>query len=161
VGEGTDDSDYGWFLDDVRPALAVGSPRPGMNNGPLSVIRIGVADAYTGIATGSLSIKADFVVNGRPAGSELVDLAQQTSEGIYALNLATPVANLVGAHLFVQVVDQQGNITRVDQKFSIGEGDAQTPTPSSTPPTPTPTATPVPTRPGGVESSIYLPVVQH
>lgn len=165
VGEGTNNEDYGWFLDDVRPALAVSSPRPGLNAGPLTLIRIGVADAYTGIAPGSLSIKADFAVNGRAAGNELVDLTQAAGEGIYTMNLTPPLADVNDAHLYVQVADGQGNITRVTQKFAVGQGGqpTSTPTPRVTPGVPTPTATPTlaPTQPGdGLNARVYLPLVE-
>jgi hypothetical protein len=156
LGEGTDHQDFGWYLDDIRPALTVDLPRPGLNQGPLNMIRVGVADAYTGIAPGSLSLKADFAVNGRAAGSELVDLAQAVGEGIYSITLTNPLVNQVGAHLFVEVADQQGNLTRIDRQFTVGDSSRPTPTVSPTatlPPTVLP-GTPQPT------SQLYLPVVR-
>lgn len=146
TGEGTAHAAYGWFLDDVRPALALSSPQPGFNQAPLTVIRIGVSDAYTGLAPDSLSIKADFAVNGQPAGSELADLAVQSGEGIYTITLDAPLTQLTNAHLLVQVADQLGNITQVDRHFSV---DATLPTP-----TPVPTAPPV--TPSG-EHHVFLP----
>lgn len=149
TGETTGNAHYGWFLDDVRPTLAVSSPQPGLNASPFTLIRVGVADAYTGVVSGSLSIKADFVVNGRSAGSELADFVEQTGEGIYTITLDAPLTQLENAHLFVQVADQQGNLTRVDRHFSVGA--AATPTP-----------TPVPTAPGPstLNQRVFLPVTQ-
>ena len=40
---------YGWFLDDLRPTLEVSLPRPGVNVTPVSEIRIGMANAHSGI----------------------------------------------------------------------------------------------------------------
>ena len=133
LDEGGEHADFGWFLDDVRPTLAVSAPRAGHNTAPLAALVVGVADANSGIKSGSLSIKADLAINGRPAGSELADLAQVTGDGIYRINLTTPLNNVTAAHLYAQVADNQGNITRVDQRFSVGAGG------------PTPTATPMPT----------------
>ena len=55
----------GWFLDETRPTLTVSSPRPSHNNGPLTEIRIGLADAYTGVDLRSLSVTADVFLAGR------------------------------------------------------------------------------------------------
>ncbi len=120
VGEGTNNAAFGWFLDDVRPVLTVSAPRPGANSGPLTAIRVGIADAYTGIAAGTLSITASVPINGRPAGAQLADLAQSIGKGIYAITLDPPLHAATGAHLYVQVADNQGNVTRVDRKFSVG-----------------------------------------
>jgi hypothetical protein len=171
-GEASANTNFGWFVDDMRPALAVSLPRPGANAGPLTLLRVAVADAYRGIQPGSLSIKADFVVNGHAAGSELVDLAQVAGEGIYTIQLTNPLVNLTNAHLFVEVADQQGNFTRVNRQFSVDESSQSTPTPTATPTdthtptpptTPSPTTTPQPTAPGETpqpENQLYLPVVR-
>jgi hypothetical protein len=119
TGEGTADQNFGWFLDDVRPTLTVSAPRPGLSSTPLSVIRVGVADAYTGIQPGSLSITATIPIAGRAPGAQLADLAQPTGDGIYTLTLPTPLTSAPPARLYVQVRDVQGNVTRVVQTFSI------------------------------------------
>jgi hypothetical protein len=92
--------------------------------------------------------------------------------GIYTVQLADPLVNLVDAHLLVEVADQQGNLTRVNRRFSVGDGSpstptstptatgVQTPTPSTTPP---PSSTPEPTAPGETPqpaNQLYLPVVK-
>jgi hypothetical protein len=118
AGEGTSDEDFGWFLDDVRPTLAVSAPRPGLANGPVSQIRFGLADAFTGVDQSTLSVTASIPVEGRPPGAELADLVQPDGEGIYAINLTAPLEEVGGVHLYVEVADFQGNITRVDLKFS-------------------------------------------
>ena len=118
AGQG-DNANFGWFVDDNRPTLAVSLPRAGQNTGPLTQLRVGIADAYTGIAPGTLSIKADIVINGRSAGQELADLAQTSGEGIYTIGLTPPLSGVALAHLRVQVADRQGNVTRVNQQFSV------------------------------------------
>lgn len=117
-GQESGDGDYGWFLDDQRPALEVSLPRPGLNLASVTALRFGFADGYTGIDLASLSVKADFVVAGRPAGAELADLATQTADGVYTIALGTPLPALVDRHLRVEVADNQGNVTRVDREFS-------------------------------------------
>ncbi len=109
---------HGWFLDDHRPTVAVSLPRPGYNPQPVTALRFGLADAYTGVDLATLSVKADFVVNGRPAGAELEDLAVEIGDGIYQIPLGSPLPPLFGRTLSVEVRDGQGNTTRVDRKFS-------------------------------------------
>lgn len=109
----------GWLLDDLKPTLTISSPRPGMNPAPLGVLRIGSADANSGIAAGSLSVTADFAVNGRAAGSELADLALAVADGVREIVLDPPLAQLNHRHVNAQVYDQQGNVTRVRVAFSV------------------------------------------
>ncbi len=131
-------SAYGWFLDDLRPALAVTLPRAGWNSGELGALLIGAADADSGLAAGSLSITADVAMAGRAPGSELADLATSAGDGIWTVALAPALTDVSNAHLHVAVADQQGNVTRVDRRFSVGAGPAPTPTFA----VPQPTATP-------------------
>ena len=112
---------YGWFLDEIRPSLAVSAPRPGANGASLDRIRVGIADAHR-FAAGSLSVRADFVVQGRAAGSELADLAVGAGDGINEIPLGTPLAAPYTGHVLASVADGQGNITRVDQRFSLSCG---------------------------------------
>ncbi|MEO8670717.1 MAG: hypothetical protein ABI411_05330 [Tahibacter sp.] len=117
----TDNSAYGWFLDDLRPTLAVSAPRAGYSATPITQFRIGYTDADSGILPGSLSVRADFSVAGRAAGTELSDLAVPGGDGIVVINLAQAVPLLTRAHLYVSVRDAQGNITRVDRVFSTSD----------------------------------------
>ncbi len=110
---------YGWLLDDLKPTLTISSPRPGMNTSPLQVLRVGIGDANSGIAAGSLSITADLAIRGRAAGAELADLASEVGDGIWEITLDAPLSVLSHRHIRASVRDQQGNITRVDQAFSV------------------------------------------
>jgi len=144
---------YGWFLDENRPTLALSAPRPGAN-ATLPAIRIGVADANSGIEPGSLSVVADFAVAGRAPGAELADLATLVADAVYEIPVGTPPPTGTRRVVHAEVADRQGNWTRVDRTFHIGAGPVPTPTPggpTATPggPTATPGApTPTPTSPG-------------
>jgi hypothetical protein len=128
-GQESGHGDFGWFLDEVRPTLEVSAPRPGVLGAPLTEVRFGVADAYTGVDLSSLSVRVDFSVAGRAPGQELKDLAQPNGDGIYAIALASPLAAARDAHVFIEVADNQGNVTRVNREFSVeGAADREKPT---------------------------------
>ena len=124
TGEGTASADFGWFVDDLRPILTVSEPRPERNANALSVIRWGMADNYSGLDLTTLSVTATVAINGRAAGDELSDLAQAVGDGIYEIALSSPITQVDEAHLFVEVKDKQGNVTRVNVKFSVDTGGA-------------------------------------
>lgn len=105
------DSTYGWFFDDLRPTLTISLPRAD-SSGPVDAIRFGVSDANSGIASGSISVKADLAIAGRPPGMELVDLFGVSGNGIYALQLDMPLVSDQPINLHIEVADTQGNITR-------------------------------------------------
>ena len=113
-----DDSGHGWFLDDLKPTLTVSSPHAGYNSAPVTLLRFGMTDADSGIDSASLSITADFSVEGRASGVELADLITRVDDGIYAIALSQSLPPLTSPHLKVSVRDNQGNITRVDRAFS-------------------------------------------
>ncbi len=134
---------YGWFLDDLRPSLNVSSPRPGTNTAPLTSIRLGAADAHSGVDWTTLSITADFAVDGRAPGAQLADLAAPVDDGIYAIPLSPPIAALGDGTLNVAVSDRQGNISGVARHFAVVTGE---PTATASPTGPiAATATPPPT----------------
>ncbi len=121
IGEESGNGAFGWFLDDLRPTLAVSLPRPGLNTAPVSLLRFGLADANSGVDLSTLSVSADFVVEGRPPGSELADLAVAVGdpeEGIFGIFLSQPLPNLSQAILRAEVRDFQGNVTRVSRNFA-------------------------------------------
>lgn len=109
----------GWFLDEIRPALTISSPRPGINTVPVSGIRIGMADANSGVDLASLSVKADFEIDGRAAGTELGDLTTAVGDGIVQISVNPPLTSAVNKHITARVRDLQGNENRVVQAFSV------------------------------------------
>jgi hypothetical protein len=87
-------------------------------------IRFGLADANSGIDETKLSIKADFMVNGRPVEAELSDLAAIISRGIYQITLEQPLpVDQIERHIRAEVADNQGNIKRVNLRFFTGNPD--------------------------------------
>ncbi len=115
----SDSGGFGWFLDDLRPTLTVSRPRPGSQAGPLRLIRIGAADANSGVDWATLSVVANFAVDGRAAGDPLADLFVPAAQGIVELRLATPLARIRRGRLEASVADLQGNVTRVDVAFEV------------------------------------------
>ncbi|MDX1998307.1 MAG: hypothetical protein SF066_11360 [Thermoanaerobaculia bacterium] len=109
---------HGWFRDDQRPALTVSFPRPGLAESPVTELRVGAADGYSGLAPGSLSIRADFPVAGRPAGSELADLFSSVADGVWSYPLPAPLGPLVHRTITARVADVQGNVTESAVTFS-------------------------------------------
>lgn len=109
----------GWLLDEVRPALTVSAPRAGVNAGPLTELRFAFADAYSGINSSSLDVRADIAINGRPAGSQLADLAENLGDGRHRLVLSPALSTLPRVVLDVSIADQQGNRQSVRRVFSI------------------------------------------
>ena len=110
---------YGFLLDDLKPTLTVSAPRPGVNSMPIEELRFAFADNHSGIDLPSLSVTADFAINGRAAGAELADLAVPLGDGRYAIALSTAITQASDRHLRVAIRDQQGNITRVNQAFRV------------------------------------------
>jgi hypothetical protein len=110
----------GYFADEIKPTLAVSSPRSGVNTGPLSVIRIGMFDAYSGINVSSLSVTTNFAVNGNAAGTELAPGFTQTDLSVWSLPISAPITSLSNGHIVVKIKDNAGNLTAVDRWFSIG-----------------------------------------
>lgn len=115
----------GWFMDTQRPTLAISQPRPNLNATPPTQIDFAMADANSGLDQSTLSVTASFAVNGRPAGSELADLAVYRGDGRYRIALDQPVSpRLYNARIFVEVADNQGNIARSSRRFhTIASGD--------------------------------------
>lgn len=111
-------TNLGWFIDDNKPTLTISQPRQNVNDLPVTQIVIAVADAYTGIDLISLSIKADFVVNGHAANTELSGFFSAQGEGVYQLSLNSALAaNTLERHILAEVKDNQGNVKRADLRF--------------------------------------------
>ncbi|MEQ1516924.1 MAG: dockerin type I domain-containing protein [Usitatibacteraceae bacterium] len=111
---------FGWFNDEQKPTLTLSLPRGGANAGPLSEIRLGAFDNYSGLDRASLSVKANFAVNGKAAGSELAGDLIETGDHIWTIPLAQPLASIGDGAVNVSVKDLRGNQSSVARTFSIG-----------------------------------------
>lgn len=117
-GAATGHPGFGWFLDDLRPTVAIAEPRPGYNPVAPTRILLGLADANSGIDLSSLSVRASFPIAGRSPGSELADLAVIAADSVWQLGFGSALPPLAEAHVWVEVADHQGNVTRVDRQFA-------------------------------------------
>lgn len=111
----------GWFLDELRPTLTLSSPRAGNHSGPLTTIRLGAFDYYSGLDLDSLSLKANFEVNGKSPGDELAPLLQQSQDHIWTLVFTEPVTHLANGEIFVSIKDRQGNVSSINRAFHLNE----------------------------------------
>jgi hypothetical protein len=109
----------GWFQDDLRPTLTLSEPARGVHSAPLSLIRIGAFDYYSGLDLSAWSVRASFPVNGRLAGAELADLLRASGQGIWTIALDPPVTNLADGTVTVTVRDRQRNLSKVERSFSV------------------------------------------
>ncbi|AWB68315.1 hypothetical protein C2869_18720 [Saccharobesus litoralis] len=108
----------GWYADDVKPTLTMASPRAG-ENGRVSKIQLGMADAYTGININTFSVTADIEIDGQPAGTELSGLFSE-NDGVYTYNLTQAMPSGLQGTITAEVKDNQGNVSRVARKFTAG-----------------------------------------
>ncbi|HZR20413.1 MAG TPA: hypothetical protein VFE51_24235 [Verrucomicrobiae bacterium] len=118
TGSGSD-ANYGWFLDEVRPTVTISSPRQNQNVVPLTELRVGVADADSGLNPATLSIRADFSVNGAPVGTELAGQGKFVGPGIFSIPLNPPISNLATQHVTAWIADRQGNTNVVKFRFWV------------------------------------------
>jgi hypothetical protein len=116
--EHADRRGFGWMGDDKRPTLTLTYPRRGANTS-LSRILLGATDYYSGLEKGSLTVKADFAIDGMVAGEELADRFRERSPGVWEWKLSKPAADLSEVTLTVAIKDQQGNVTRIVRTFSV------------------------------------------
>ncbi len=111
-------TNLGWFVDDSKPTLTITQPRQNINNQTINTIRFAMADANSGINFSSLSVTADFPVNGLAAETELSHLVTESGDGIYTIALDQSLnIDPVERHIRVSVNDNQGNIQRKDLRF--------------------------------------------
>jgi len=112
--------DLGWFADELRPTLSVSLPKIGRDLEPLTQIRLGMFDYYSGLDRSSLSVRGNFELDGHAAGTELAALFTETGNHVWSYSLASPIDSLNQAILTVTIKDSSGNLTEVKREFSIG-----------------------------------------
>ena len=109
----------GWFLDDQRPTLHISQPRPNQLDQAPRYIRYSFADANSGLNLSTLSVRTSFSVQGRSANVELKDLAVDRGGQRFEIDLGDDFQeDFNNAHIWIEIADQQGNITRLDRRFS-------------------------------------------
>jgi hypothetical protein len=109
----------GWFNDEQKPTLTLPLPQVG-NQSALAILRLGAFDIDSGLNWNSLSVIANFPVNGRPAGMQLADLFQTSAPSVRDLVLTGAITRLIDGRLQVSIKDLQGNETIIDRRFSVG-----------------------------------------
>jgi len=112
------DKGSGWLDDEIRPKLTVSLPGVAEKKA-LSRILVGMHDVYTGLDMESFEVVANFAVAGVPVAQNLAAKFQRKGDGVWELNLATPIDDLPRGRLTVSVKDRQGNVTRVERTFSV------------------------------------------
>jgi hypothetical protein len=93
--------------------------RPDGSGGPLSRIRIGMHDYYTGLDPASFRVTADFAVDGAAAGENLASKFVPVETGVWEMKLSKPLDALPSGRLAVEVKDRQGNTSRIVRLFSV------------------------------------------
>jgi hypothetical protein len=109
----------GWFLDEGRPTLTLTSPPSGAGKEPLTRILIGMHDYGTGLDLDSLSVTADFALDGAKPGEDVAAKFQALPADRWEYRLHNPITALTRGRLTVSVRDRQGNTTRIERTFSI------------------------------------------
>ncbi len=111
---------YGWMLDDNRPTLALTLPAAG-KNGELRRMLVGMHDYGSGLDLKTFSVTADFAIDGVPPGQNLAGRFRPKSQGVWELRLEKPVTKVGRGKVTVSVADKQGNVSRVERLFSVGD----------------------------------------
>lgn len=109
----------GWMLDDQRPTLTLTYPRPGLNKS-LTRILIGMHDYDTGLDMSTFQVSASFPIDGLSPGENLASRFRAVSDGVWELELKSPLTKLAAGELTVSITDRQGNASRIVRTFSAG-----------------------------------------
>jgi hypothetical protein len=111
---------FGWMLDDNRPVLTLTYPHPG-RNAELKRLLVGMYDYGSGLNRQSFAVTADFPIDDVPPGENLAGQFEPKSQGVWELRLKKPITRLDHGKVTIRVADNQGNITRIERLFSVGE----------------------------------------
>jgi hypothetical protein len=111
----------GWMLDEGRPTLALTEPRAGRSSAPLTRMLIGMHDYYAGLDADSFTVTAEFEFDGVAPGENLASRFKPRGDGVWELRLARPIAALSQGVINVAVKDREGNQTRIERVFQIGD----------------------------------------
>ncbi len=78
-----------------------------------------MTDAYTGLDPESFTVTADFEIDGIAAGTNLADRFESLPDGRWQLELTRPVTSPGRRTLTVSIKDRQGNVSRIQRRFSV------------------------------------------
>ena len=78
-------------------------------------------DFGTGLDRDSFRATATFPVAGIASGKNLASRFKPKPGGVWELLLIKPLSGLPKARLTVSVKDRQGNTTRIERTFSVGD----------------------------------------
>jgi Hydrazine synthase alpha subunit middle domain len=99
---------YGWFNDEEVPVLTLSDPPAYDAGATISRIRFGAFDNYSGLDRTALSVKADFAIDGVPAGSELIGRFSE-ADHVWTMNLNSPMSRPTSGVITVRAKDFRGN----------------------------------------------------
>jgi hypothetical protein len=105
----------GWTLDENRPVVTLTVPPPASGS-PADRVLIGLYDYYSGLDLETLTVTANFPVDGTSAGHNLAAKLRRAAPGVWELPLVRPPP--AGGRLVVTVKDRQGNLARLERTLS-------------------------------------------
>jgi hypothetical protein len=111
----------GWLADDNRPTLTLTYPRAGSNT-ELARILVGMHDYDSGLDLETFQVVADFVLDEVQPGTNLASKFKPKSAGVWELLLNRPLTELARGTITLSVKDRQGNLTRIERRFSVTAG---------------------------------------
>lgn len=108
---------FGWFNDEQKPVLSLTSSARSSSFRGVSQIRFGAYDNYSGLDRSSLSVKANFAIDGLAAGTELIG---RFTEADHVWTYAFPpltgrAVNGERPTLTVLARDLRGNESRIER----------------------------------------------
>lgn len=114
----------GWLCDDNRPTLTLAYPKAGVNES-ISRILVGMHDYDSGLDMDSFEVVADCPIDGMAAGANLAPRFQSVAQGVWEWQLARAITDLPTSKLTVAIKDRQGNVTRIERTFRVGQSAAR------------------------------------
>ena len=108
----------GYLADDHRPTLAMTYPERGANEA-IARILLGMHDYESGLDLESLSVTADFEIDGTMPGTKRAARFVQSPGNRWQLMRSKPVKSLDRGVDKVSIKDQAGNVTSIERTLSV------------------------------------------
>jgi Hydrazine synthase alpha subunit middle domain len=123
LGAPVDSSDanlkqFGWFNDEQKPVLTITSP-PNFSTSfkDLNQISFAAFDSYSGLNRASLSVKANFPIDGQPPGTELIGRFAE-NDHVWRYQFPPVNARIARPTITVSAKDIRGNESRIERVAS-------------------------------------------